>query len=134
MINALVRGFLGKAGSGLLDFYIQYSLWINLLLFTYAVLVIFARRNYVQVGHSIVSDLIQSYGDKLAKKSRAEIRALLLKWNIPWEAGLHVDWFPFISYPQGILLRLKLNSTLQKMFPIDALVELIVQQTSSRRS
>ena len=36
MIDALVRGSLGTTGSGLLDFYIQNSLWINALLFAYA--------------------------------------------------------------------------------------------------
>ena len=46
MVDALVRKFLGTAGTGFLDFYLQNSLWVNTLLFTYAVLIIFARRNY----------------------------------------------------------------------------------------
>jgi len=133
MIDALVRRFLGTAGTGLLDFYVQHSLWINVLLFTYVVLVVFARRNYGRVAQHILAEFLQKHGDKLARKSPKEIRALLLKWKIPWENGMQAGWFPFISSPQGILLRLKSDRTFQKIFPIDVLVETIVQQISSWR-
>lgn len=132
MVDALVRKFLGTAGTGFLDFYLQNSLWINALLFTYVILVFIARRNYAQVAQHILVEFFQKHGDKLARKSPNEIRALLLKWKIPWENGMRAGWFPFISSPQGILLRLKSNKTFQKIFPIDILVETVVQQTSSR--
>lgn len=132
MIDALVRGALGTTGSHLLDFYIQNDLWINAILFAYALLVVFARRNYFQVAQFILDDFIQEHGDNLAKKSPKQIRGLLLKWKIPWEYGMRAGWFPFISSPKSILLRLKSDRTFQKIFPIDALVETVVQQTSSR--
>ena len=132
MVDALVRRFLGTGGSSLLDFYLEHSLWINVILFAYVILVLFARRNYGTVVQFILADFIQQHGSRLAKKSPKEIRALLLKWNIPWENGMHAGWFPFISSPQGILLRLKSHKTFQKIFPIDALVEIVVKQTSSR--
>lgn|GEM_PF-1061556 len=132
MIDALVRRFLGTAGSGLLDFYVQYSLWINILLFAYVVLVMIARRNYGLVAQHILADFLQKQGDKLSKKSPKEIRALLLKWKIPWENGRQAGRFPFISSPQGVLLRLKSDRTFQKIFPIDVLVEIIVQQIPLR--
>ena len=132
MVDALVRKFLGTAGTGFLDFYLQNSLWINALLFTYVMLVFIARRNYGQVAQHILAEFFQKHGDKLARKSPNEIRTLLLKWKIPWENGMRAGWFPFISSPQGILLRLKSNETFQKIFPIDILVETVVQQTSSR--
>ena len=132
MIDALVRKFLGTAGTGFLDFYLQNSLWINALLFTYVILVFVARRNYGQVAQHILAEFFQKHGDKLARKSPNEIRALLLKWKIPWENGMQAGWFPFISSPQGILLRLKSNKTFQKIFPIDVLVETVVRQISSR--
>lgn len=132
MIDAFIRRFLGTAGSGLLDFYFQHSIWINAFLFAYAGLVIFARRNYGQVAQHILADFFHKYGNTLAKKSPKEIRALLLKWKIPWENGMQAGWFPFISSPQGLLLRLKSDRTFQKIFPIDVLVDTIVRQTSSR--
>lgn len=133
MIDALVRRFLGTAGSGLLDFYVEYSFWINIILFTYAILVVFARRNYGLVLRFILADFVRQHGEKLAKKSPNEVRALLLKSNIPWENGMQASWFPFISSPQGLLLRIKSDRTFKKIFPIDTLVESIVRQTSSRR-
>lgn len=132
MIDALIRGALGTTGSQLLDFYIQNNLWINAVLFIYALLVVFARRNYFQVAQFILDDFIREQGDNLAKKSPKQIRGLLLKWKIPWENGMQAGWFPFISSPQSILLRLKSDRTFQKIFPIDVLVETVVQQTSSR--
>lgn len=132
MIDAFIRGTLGTAGTVLLDFYIQNSFWVNLVLFAYAILVIFARRNYPRVASHILADFLQKHGDKLARKSPKEIRALLLKWKIPWENGMQAGWFPFISTPQGILLRMKSDRTFQKIFPVDVLVDAIVQQTSSR--
>ena len=132
MIDALVRGALGTTGSRLLDFYVQNNIWINALLFAYVILVVIARRNYGQVAECILSEFRKKHGDKLARKSPNEIRALLLKWKIPWANGRQAGWFPFISSPQGILLRLKSDRTFQKIFPIDVLVETVVQQTSSR--
>ena len=133
MIDALIRGTLGTAGTHLLDFYIQNSLWINALLFAYTILVVIARRNYGLVAQYILAEFFQKHGDKLAKKSPNEIRALLLKWKIPWENGMQAGWFPFISSPQSILLRLKSDRMFQKILSIDVLVETVVQQTSSRR-
>ena len=132
MVDALVRRFLGTAGSSLLDFYLEYSFWINLILFTYAILVIFARRNYGQTLRYILADFIQQHGEKLAKKSRNEVRALLLRSKLPWEAGMQASRFPFISSPQGLLLHLKSDRTFKKIFPVDILVETVVRQTSSR--
>jgi hypothetical protein len=132
MIDALVRGVLGTTGSHLLDFYIQNNLWINAILFAYALLVVFARRNYFQVAQFILADFIREHGDKLASKSPKQIRGLLLKWKIPWENGMQAGRFPFISSPQSILLRIKSDTTFQKIFPIEVLVETVVQQTSSR--
>jgi len=133
MVDALVRRFLGTAGSGLLDFYAEHAFWINACLFLYAILVVFARRNYAQVVQAILADFLHDYGDRLAKKSPKEIRAMLLKSNIPWENGMQAGWFPFISSPQGIRLHLKSDRTLQRIYPIDVLVETVVRQTSSRR-
>jgi hypothetical protein len=132
MIDALVRKFLGTAGSGFLDFYMQYSLWINALLFTYAVLVIFARRNYAQVVQHILADFFEEYGNTLSKKSPKEIRALLLRWKIPWENGMRAGWFPFISSPQGFILRLKSDRTFHKILTIEVLVDNIVRQTAPK--
>jgi hypothetical protein len=84
------------------------------------------------VAESILADFFEKHGDKLKKKSPNEIRALVLRWKVPWENGMRAGWFPFISYPQGLLLRFKNSRTFQKLFPIDALVEIIVKQTSSR--
>lgn len=134
MIDALVRRYLGTSGSVVLDFYVQYSLWINGLLFLYVLLVILARRNYGQVVKYILSDFIQQHGDKLSRKSPKEIRALLLKWKIPWENGMQAGWFPFISTPRGILLYLKSGRTFKKIFPVEVLVEAVLQQTSTRSS
>jgi hypothetical protein len=132
MVDALVRRFLGTAGSGFLDFYLEYSFWINAVLFTYAILVVFARRNYGQTLRYILADFVQLHGEKLAQKSRNEVRTLLLKSKLPWEAGMQASRFPFISSPQGLLLRMKNDKTLKKIFPIDVLVDTVVRQTSSR--
>lgn len=134
MVDALVRRFLGTAGSGLLDFYSEHALWINACLFLYAMLVVFARRNYAQAAQLILADFLHEHGDKLAKKSPKEIRALLVKFRIPWENARQAGWFPFIASPQGILLRLKSARTLEAIFPLDVLVETVVRQTSSRRT
>lgn len=134
MIDALVRRYLGTGGSSFLDFYIQYSLWINALLFLYALLIILARRNYGQVVRYILADFIQQHGEKLSRKSPKEIRALLLRWKIPWEDGMQASWFPFISTPRGILLYLKSGRTFKKIFPVEVLVEAVLQQTSTRSS
>lgn len=134
MVDALVRRFLGTAGSGLLDFYTEHALWINACLFLYAMLVVFARRNYAPVIQAILADFFREHGDKLAKKSPKEIRALLVKSKIPWGNGMQAGWFPFISSPQGILLRWKSDKTFQRIFPVDVLVENVVRQISSRRS
>ncbi len=134
MIDALTRTFLGTSGSRVLDFYIQYSLWINALVFLYAGLIIYARRSYSQVTKHILADFMQHHGSKLERKSPKEIRALLLKSNIPWENGMQASWFPFITTPRGLVLHLKNSRTFKKIFPVDVLVDAVLQQTSTRSS
>lgn len=132
MIDAVVRKLLGTSGGGILDFYMEYSLWINALLFTYAVLIVFARRNYGLAAQSFLFEFFQIYGSTLAKKSPREIRNLLLKSKLSWENGMNTSWFPFITVPGGYLLHLKTDRTFQKMFTDDVLVELIKNQSSTR--
>lgn len=115
-----------------MDFYLHNSLLVNGLLFAYVLLVLFARRNYFHVAECILADFFEKHGEKLKRKSPNEIRALVLRWKVPWEGGMRAGWFPFVSYPQGLLLRFKSSRTFQKIFSTDALVEIIVRQTSSR--
>lgn len=132
MIDALTRTFLGSAGSAALDYYRQNALWINSLILLYALLVVFARRNYRVILETLISDFYQKYGEKLAKKSRGEIRGLLEKSNIPWEDGIKTGWFPFVAASQGFIIHPKSLKTLQRLFPLDTLVDAVVKQTSSR--
>jgi hypothetical protein len=127
MIDALVRKFLGTAGTGILSFYIEHSIWINALILTYALLVIFARRNYGLVAQSILFEFFQKYGNLLAKKNAREIHNLLLKSKLSWTERIKTGWFPFIALPGGYLLHLKNDQNFQKMFTTDMLVKFITR-------
>jgi hypothetical protein len=97
MIDALIRGTLGTVGTHLLDFYVQNSLWINALLFVYAILVIFARRNYGQVARHILADFHRKHGDKLDRKEpqrdpkpSLEMEYPMGEWNAGWLVSIHL--------------------------------------------
>jgi hypothetical protein len=125
MIDAVVRSMLGTWGAALLDFYIANSLWINGLALAYALLVVFARRNYDLSLNSLLSSLKNKYGNQLQKKGAGTVLEMVKKADLPWDDALGRSKIPFLTPPRSIRLYRKNRETLQKLVTPEKLAELL---------
>jgi hypothetical protein len=133
MIDAFVRGILGPWGSQLLDFYLQYSLWINGAILLYFLLLIVGRRNYRNIFYFIIDDLKQRYSSKLKNKTAAQIEKELSRLDIPWEAAFQSSRMPIISSPAGLVPYPLSQGRLQKIITPARLSAALAEQNDQNR-
>jgi len=125
MVDATIRSMIGSWGNIVLDYYIANSLWINAILFLYALLVILSRRNFDASTRSLITGLRKQHGEQISKKSPGSILNILKKAVIPWNESLSSSPFPFITPPGSYRLYLKNKQTFQKFVPLEKLVDLL---------
>lgn len=127
MVNVIVRSMLGPWGSAVLDFYIQHSLWINLPLLLYALLVAVGRNNYSLFVNSLLADFRQAQAEKIAEKDRSQVLYFLKKVKLPWDRAMQAAWFPLLSPPGSIWFVIKRLEVLQKQFTNEKLLEILLK-------
>jgi hypothetical protein len=132
VVDAFIRSFLGDWGSALLDFYQEYSFWINAAILLYALLVMFSRRTYRVIVNSLVTQIKNLYGNRLSGKDPGQVAVMLKKINIPYAEVLKATAFPFITSPLSILPHLKSEKTLQKMISPEVLASYLVAPQSRK--
>jgi hypothetical protein len=123
MVDALVRSFIGQAGSALLDFYIQYSLVINGSLLLYAVVLVASRKTYATTQRALIAALQEKHALLIQKKSRQHFLRVVKKSGIPWEAASRASRFPFITGPSGLIVYPKTRKRLEGLFDIESLTK-----------
>jgi hypothetical protein len=127
MIYSFIRATLGTSGAAVLDFYIANGIWINGLIFLYALLVVFARRTFDLSCQSLIASLQSRYGQQFEKSRPRSVLKTLKKINIPWDKALGGSSFPFIAPHGSIWIYPKNIATLQKLLPLEKLAELLMK-------
>lgn len=119
MIDLVVRSFLGRGGSALLDYYLQYSLVINGIILLYLVLFLLSRKTYT----TTLTFLIHTITDapEVRGKEGKQIRSLLKKMEMPWDEALKVSMFPLITASGGWLIYPKTKTRIIKIFSLEVL-------------
>ena len=119
MIYAFIRSLIGNFGRALMDFYIQYSLFINALILGYALLVFIAHRNYYGSLEKIFTN-IRSANEKFTQKGITKISAADYK-NVNWDEISKSIKFPFISEPRKWTIRIINSNYLMREFSVEKL-------------
>jgi hypothetical protein len=125
MINVMVRGFLGEWGQAILNFYQQYSFWINAIILLYFLMVLLSQRNFKQTLENLIISIENKYPGQFEKKTIKEIARILGKKEIPWEEVLNNSKWPLIATPRQFYPRLKDETSLKKLISLDVLSEAI---------
>jgi hypothetical protein len=125
MINIIVRGFLGEWGQAILNFYQQYSFWINAIILFYFLMVILSQRNFKQTLENLIIAIENKYPGQFEKKTNKEIARILGKKEIPWEEVLNNSKWPLIATPRQFYPRIKDETSLKKLISLDVLSEAI---------
>lgn len=127
MVDVVVRSMLGPAGSRLLDFYLQNSLWINGLIFAYIILLIISRRVYRQT----LVFLCAWAEEKIASRSkldRNQVATALRRMNLPWEEAQKTSIFPLIARPSGLVVYLRTKLLLENWITAEVLAEALIDK------
>ena len=119
MIYAFIRSLIGNFGRALMDFYIQYSLFINALILGYALLVFIAHRNYYGSLEKIFTN-IRSANEKFTQKGITKISAADYK-NVSWDEISKSIKFPLISEPRKWTIRIINSNYLMREFSVEKL-------------
>ena len=128
MVDVVIRSFLGEWGQILLDGYLKYSLWINLILLLYVLALVISKWNYRQTLANLLEAIEKSLPNQFQKKTSQEIARFLKKVEIPWEACLRASPWPLIASPRQLIPRIKNEKTLRELYPIDSLATLLANR------
>jgi hypothetical protein len=123
MINVMVRGFLGEWGQALLNFYQQYSFWINAIILLYFLIVILSQQNFKQTLANLIVDIEIKYPGQFEKKTSKEIVRMLCKKEIPWEMVINNSKWPLIATPRQFYPRIRNGSSVKTLITLDVLSE-----------
>jgi hypothetical protein len=123
MIYAFVRSLIGSFGRALMDFYIQNSLWVNALILGYALLVVFAHRNYYITLERIFTQL-RSTNEKFQRDGLIKLTSSDYK-KIDWQEIRRSVKFPLVSEPKSWGVNLTSESLFQKQFTLEKLNEFL---------
>ena len=116
MIDAFIRGLLGSAGSALLDLYIANSVWINLLIFLYVLLVLLGKGTYTSMKQEILRQLAAGYPEGLDQKSSAWFEKALLSKPLDLAKVSQGAKLPWVTPPKKYYFRLKSPKAIQELF------------------
>jgi len=123
MVYAFIRSLIGSFGRALIDFYIQNSLWINTIILIYALLVVFAHRNYFVVLQQIFMQ-IRSSNEKYLKEGIVRVSPSDYG-KIDWDEIRRSMKFPLVSKPKSWGIKWLNRTFLEREFDINKLNEFL---------
>jgi hypothetical protein len=116
MFDAIIRGTLGNFGSAILDFYIDYALWINSVLLFYALFLMVAKRGYTRIKEVIKHELIAHYGEGISGKNERNFIKAVERFQFDWQALAKETKSPILSPEKALYFRSKSPAFLKKHF------------------
>ena len=122
MVLAVLQGLLGEWGRAVLYFYLANSLWINLIVVAYGVLIVLSWVNLKNIRNSLVWSLVDQLksqveviSGKLAKKEKASL-------VVPWESAVGKSRFPLVAFQSALVPHRLSIKRVQAMLPMEDLV------------
>ena len=126
MIDAIIRGSFGAFGSALLDFYIQYSLWINGIILVYTLILVIAKRGYSVIKDAILQKVIQQHGETVLLKNENNFRRVMARTDLDWESISQQTKIPIFSTSKSFLFRIKSSTSIKETFTPEKIYSLIM--------
>lgn len=132
MIYAFIRSYIGGLGRAIMDFYIANSLFINAIVLIYALFVYFSHMSYYSAYRSVL-EMLGFNPEKPTKSQKEKLFKGKVDFSgIDWTAARQAFRFPFIAAPRAVLIRLKTNTTLQKLFSEEKIKALLSSDKSDK--
>jgi hypothetical protein len=116
MIDAIIRGMLGEAGSAVLDLYLEHAFWINAILLLYALMLLVAKQGHRKVISAIKSAMLDKFGQEIENKNENWYKKVLEKNGLDWEEIAQQTWIPIISTNGTLGFRIKTPGRLKNIF------------------
>ena len=133
MIDVIVRGTLGELGSAILDFYYDNSLWINGIVLLYVLLLVLARRGYLQIQEAIKSELISNYGTKIFTRNESSFIKAYGRTSFDWESIVRQTKIPIISEKGSLLFHIKSSAFIKQNFTAEKAYEFLGKEKPKSR-
>lgn len=128
MFDAIIRGTLGNFGSAILDFYIDYALWINSVLLFYALILLLAKRGYTRIKEAIKNALIHHYGEAISGKNERNFIKAVERFEFDWRLLAKEAKMPILSPEKALYFRVKSPAFLEKHFTPEKIYTLFSEE------
>jgi hypothetical protein len=123
MIYAFIRGYIGGFGRIILDFYLAHNFTINIIVLTYGATIYLAHISYLRAYDHILEALEVKIEEKTGKSPSGYLNKKLDYSRVNWNRVRRTFFFPFISDPRSIAVRIKTNAALRNFFNEEAIKE-----------
>ncbi len=124
MIDAIIRGSLGKLGTAILDFYINNALWINGLILVYAVVLVLANQGRKKIEDGVKQYFLDKFGEDLSNKGTSWFAKTLERTPMDWNDLAKLTWLPIISAKKSFGFKVKSPKSLSEIFTPEYISEL----------
>jgi hypothetical protein len=134
MIDAIIRGSLGEFWSSILDFYIQYSFWINGIILFYALILVLAKRGYSKIKEVIIQEIIKQFGEAILSKNENNFRKSMIRLDLDWKWVADQTRMPIISPSKSLIFRIKSAKFLKEHFTTERLYNLLKSEKAEQEA
>lgn len=134
MIDAIIRGSLGEFWSSILDFYIQYSFWINGIILFYALILVLAKRGYSKIKEVIIQEIIKQFGEAILSKNENNFRKSMIRSDLDWKWVAGQTRIPIISTSKSLIFRIKSAKFLKEHFTTERLYNLLKSEKAEQEA
>lgn len=134
MIDAIIRGSLGEFWSSILDFYIQYSFWINGIILFYALILVLAKRGYSKIKEVIIQEIIKQFGEAILSKNENNFRKSMIRSDLDWKWVADQTRIPIISTSKSLIFRIKSAKFLKEHFTTERLYNLLKSEKAEQEA
>jgi hypothetical protein len=134
MIDAIIRGSLGEFWSSILDFYIQYSFWINGIILFYALILVLAKRGYSKIKEVIIQEIIKQFGEAILSKNENNFRKSMIRSDLDWKWVADQTRIPIISTSKSLIFRIKSAKFLKEHFTPERLYNLLKSEKAEQEA
>lgn len=98
-----IKSMTGIWGPSLLDFYFQYSGWINTIVVAYGLLLLISWLNLSRVRDSLTNQILEQ-AQEIKKKGIRFENVILDDFQLSWERAFACNKFPFIARQTGFII------------------------------
>lgn len=123
MIRSILLSMMGSWGEPLLNLYEANSLWVNLLVFLYGVVIVLSWANLKSIRKSLILALVSQLRGRAEIAADTPVEKALALLTIPWESAIRRSRFPLVARQSDLAPHRLNEEVVRAMLPPEPLTK-----------